>query len=242
VIVGIVGYGAVGSAIGSLLGPCVVFDVDEAARAAAAADGHQVVGSAAAVDCEFVCVCVRTDDEVLAVVPRLAGLALVHSTVRPETARAAGGVEAPIVGRPEVIRRGEATLLAAGDVDRALPLLSRLGRVVRVGELGTANVLKLMRNLLIGVERLALYEAALLGEAHGLRFADGLELLRTLQRDHPPLLERWERAFDPGRELQPPVGPELHLYEKDLPLALELAGRELPVTQAVAESGQRLAR
>lgn len=268
---GIIGYGVLGRAFAERLRraeiACVVYDVSDAALQDAAASGFRVAESAAAVaaESEFVSLTVRTDEETLAascggdgvLASARAGTLLVHSTVAPATVRDVAEraakvgvevVEAPVVGRPPIIAAGNATFLVGGSaesIERTTPYLLALGQsVLSVGPVGAASVAKLITNLVKGAERLVVAEALQLGEAYGIDSVTALELLRTLSADNEPLVERWQQAFDVSSSGARLRTAGLHLFDKDIPLAVRLArdaDLELPVTEEVAAAGLRLA-
>jgi 3-hydroxyisobutyrate dehydrogenase len=103
------------------------------------------------------------------------------STVDPEYARsradrlAAAGhpsLDACIVGNGEHARAGELRFLVGGPVevlDRVRPLLDVLGKeVTHVGPSGAGASMKLVLNMLMGIEMQALAEAVVFGERSGL--------------------------------------------------------------------------
>ncbi len=97
---------------------------------------------------------------------------------------AAGGVylDAPISGSSEQTRRGEATVMVAGSrsaFDRCEHLWSVLGsRCFHVGRSGNAARMKLVSNLVLGLNRAAAAEGLLLAEALGLDLETTLRVLR----------------------------------------------------------------
>jgi 3-hydroxyisobutyrate dehydrogenase-like beta-hydroxyacid dehydrogenase len=246
---------------------CAVYDVSDEALAAARHEGLDTAASPAelAARCRLVSVTVRDDAETLAATCSsdgvLAGghadlLLALHSTIHPETVRQVSAqaeageiavVEAPVVGRPAVIEAGDSVFLVGGEtasIERATPYLLAIGRqAVPVGPLGSANVAKLMANLLKGAERLVLHEALQLGEAHGIEYVRALELLQALQAGQPTLLDRWPDAFDASGASSAPRTENLHFFDKDIPLAAVLgraAGASLPITEQVAAAGLAL--
>ena len=66
-------------------------------------------------------------------------------------------VDAPVLGSVAAAASGRLTLLAGGNVERALPVLESLGTVRRCGELGSGAALKLVANtaLVTGLAALA---------------------------------------------------------------------------------------
>ncbi len=108
-------------------------------------------------------------------------LAIDCSTIGPTEARRIGaalaqrGVElldAPVTGSSPRAEDGTLTIMAGGSVssfERARPLLEAMGRlVVRVGELGQGQMLKLLNNAVAAANATALAEALLLAGATGI--------------------------------------------------------------------------
>jgi 3-hydroxyisobutyrate dehydrogenase-like beta-hydroxyacid dehydrogenase len=144
-------------------------------------------------------------------------------------------IDAPVLGAPPLAARGGLAILAggaAGDVDRARPVLELLGEVRHVGALGSAARLKLAANSMLADVTLAAAELQVAGTAAGLerehvfwvlaRLVPSLELRRAGY-----LEDRHEPALFALRDLR-----------KDLDLALELfhdAGASVPLTALTRE-------
>jgi len=82
-------------------------------------------------------------------------------------------VDSPVTGAVDGARTGRLTLFAGGtdaDLDRVVPILENMGRVIRCGGLGTGNVVKLVTN------QLWFIHAASIGEGFALGMANGVEL------------------------------------------------------------------
>ena len=82
-------------------------------------------------------------------------------------------VDAPVTGAVDGARNKRLTLFAGGaeaDLDRVVPILEQLGRVIRCGPLGTGNVVKLVTN------QLWFIHAASIGEGFALGMANGVDL------------------------------------------------------------------
>lgn len=267
--IGIVGVGAMGSALLERLrlagAEAVVYDVDPAAMEAARSAGADLADSAADVarQSTIVDVVVRTDDEVLACTTGERGvlegarpdtLLLLHSTVLPHTTRQVAEaardrgvhvIDACMLGIPDAVRRGELVFLAGGPpelVERARPHLLNMAKDMRhMGPLGTGNVAKLVKNLVMGAETLVVHEAVQLAQSFGIPYVEALEMLRDTYGGS--MLDRWERTFDPSRpEPTPSVGR--NVFDKDIPLAGELArrsGLELDIIEHLAAASQRVA-
>jgi 3-hydroxyisobutyrate dehydrogenase len=226
-----------------------------AALGAKTAKSSRTVGEAAT----LIDVVVRTDAEVLDCVTgkdgllegaRSGTLILVHSTIHPRTTKAvaqaarARGVDvldACMLGSPRIAKTGNITFLVGGPADlveRARPHLLRMGKdVIHTGPLTTANVAKVVKNLVTGSETLVLYEAARLAQAGGVDYRDLLEMLQKTYTG--TVLDRWRDVFDPARgDPMPPAGQ--NVFQKDIPLAANLAreyGLSLGITEQLAATG-----
>jgi 3-hydroxyisobutyrate dehydrogenase len=150
--------------------------------------------------------------------------------------RGAGFLDAPVLGSRPQAERAELLFLAGGDgqvLESARPVLAALGRSVHhLGPLGSGATMKLVSNLLIGVQAAALAEALVLAERAGLDPAQVAEVVTSGSAASPVV-----RALTP--RMQAPDGVTyfaLGLLRKDLDYALaeaERAGCALPVTRAV---------
>ncbi len=91
-------------------------------------------------------------------------------------------LDAPISGSSEQTRNGEATVIVGGDraaYDACQDLWPILGkRVFYVGGSGSAAKMKLVSNLVLGLNRAALAEGLLFAESLGLDLASALEVLQ----------------------------------------------------------------
>lgn len=86
--------------------------------------------------------------------------------------RGVGVVDAAIIGGPEAIARGAATVLAGGFPDAlegALPLLSELGTIERTGPLGSAQTAAALMGYVEAAQLTARSEALSFGRSLGLR-------------------------------------------------------------------------
>ncbi|HEY2703121.1 MAG TPA: NAD(P)-dependent oxidoreductase [Candidatus Dormibacteraeota bacterium] len=132
---------------------------------------------------------VRGDDGVAECLPP-SGVLVDMSTVSPETsralARAVDGrfVDAPILGAPQAVAAGQATILAGGPdelVDRLTPLFQQLSaRQLRCGpEPGSGTTVKVVANLLLLGQLAVLSEAVATAQANGVDDRLIAELGRT---------------------------------------------------------------
>jgi len=197
--VGLFGLGLIGIALAARLrsaGVAVVgHDPDPLRHAALSALGGQV----AAPDdiwavAEVVILAVYDTDQVEAVLGSAPTegrqCVIITSTCDPARIAALPGrcppgidlVEAPISGTSGEVAAGSAIFLLGGEVAavaRATPLLSRLERACHhIGALGQAGRAKLAVNLILGLNRAALAEGLVFGEALGLAPKALLEVAR----------------------------------------------------------------
>lgn len=172
------------------------------------------------------------------------GRILVDTTTgSPQETKALGGrmkalgvdyLDAPISGSSVQTRRGEATVIVAGDpaifqaCSDLWPVLG--GRVFHVGTSGSAARMKLISNLVLGLNRAVLAEGLAFAEALGVPPAAALEVLRGSNA--------YSRAMDvKGRKLVErdyAVEARLSQHLKDVRLMLEAAGTAglpLPLTE-----------
>lgn len=186
---GVLGLGAMGARMAAALAaaaqPVVAFDLADDARERAAAGGVEVVGSVAEAvrRSDVLVLSLPTPDVVLGVVGEIAGGAgggtvLDTSTIDGDTARLAAErlapgweyADCPVLGRPE---RVGAWTIPVGGSDRAAATAAAVlaplaGRVVHVGDVGTASTLKVLNNLMLGTINAVTAELLVLAEAAGL--------------------------------------------------------------------------
>ncbi len=167
-----------------------------------------------------------------------------HGTMGPDTARRLGtglaghGVEfldAPVSGGPEGAVAGTLTIMCGGSeaaFGRLEPVVRSYGRlVVRVGEVGTGSLLKLVNQLLTFVHGTAAAEALAFARKAGLDLGTAGEVLRQ-SFGQSRMLERALPRIESGNY---DAGAALKLYHKDLGLLLGAggdAGAALPLTGA----------
>ncbi|UYQ65886.1 NAD(P)-dependent oxidoreductase [Streptomyces peucetius] len=225
------------------------------ARAGAVAVGRPseaVEGTSAAI-------CTVADGDALAAVLRgpdgvlargtYPGALICASTVAPDdVVRLAGDVpsvmDVGMLGNRDHARDGELRLFVGGEervFTAGRPLLEKLGKeVVHLGALGSGMRMKLLLNLLMGIEVQAMAEAAELAAASGL---DKQLVLRAIAGSGfaSPVMSFKSRRLAAGRFDEPDF--RLRLMAKDLMLATEqatAAGLHLPLTAAAAETHTRV--
>lgn len=92
-------------------------------------------------------------------------------------------IDAAIVGTPDSVAAGAATILVGGfpdAVDAVMPILTAIGRVERTGPLGSAHTAAALMGYMEAAHMIALDEAARVGEALGL---NGAALARLIELD-----------------------------------------------------------
>lgn len=166
------------------------------------------------------------------------------STISPDFAREVAeraqqsghrALEASVYGAPHHARAGKLRIMVGGraeDLGEVAELLDVLGKqVIHLGPSGMGATMKLVVNMLMGVQMPALAEAVVLGERAGLRRDDILELIAGSGYSSPVMTFRCgfmaRRAFEPVFKLE--------LMRKDMMLALAKS-QELGVPLAVSES------
>jgi 3-hydroxyisobutyrate dehydrogenase-like beta-hydroxyacid dehydrogenase len=197
--VGVVGLGLLGTALAErLLAAGYAVHVHNRTREKAApleALGAQWSENPLA-QCDRVVVSLYTTDVVEQVLAELdaglhAGLTILDTTTGDPmhtpalgqrlAARDVAYLEVPISGSSEQTRRGEATALVAGPADASAACSDLLAALVArhfyVGPWGNGVRMKLVTNLVLGLNRAALAEGLTFANAIGLRPADALQVL-----------------------------------------------------------------
>ncbi|WP_410618182.1 NAD(P)-dependent oxidoreductase [Amycolatopsis sp. cmx-8-4] len=153
-------------------------------------------------------------------------------------------VEACVIGNPKMAATGELRVFVAGErawADDVSGVLSALGRDVRyLGGPGSAGVLKLAFNLLLGVQTAGLAEAVALAESMGMERDLLLDAFDNSGWRSPVLAFR---ADFMRRRSYRPAAFRTTLMHKDLRLATteaERHGAALPLTSRAAERFEEL--
>lgn len=249
---GVVGVGLLGSAVAGVLVeagyPVVGYDVLPEKLAALAARGGRAAASAEEVarSARAVFVVLPTLEAVEEAIAgrdgALAGASretvLVQmSTISPELAvrmeaaarsRGAAFLDAPVSGTSSMVARREGVVTAGGDraaFESCRPVLEAMARrVFHVGRCGLGSYLKLVTNLVMGLNGVALAEGLTLARRAGLDPAQMVEVLaqgaaasKILEVRGPLMVEG---RFDPLMKID--------LFLKDIRLILE-AGQALDV-------------
>jgi 3-hydroxyisobutyrate dehydrogenase-like beta-hydroxyacid dehydrogenase len=159
--------------------------------------------------------------------------------------RGIGFVDAPVSGGSEGAVQGTLTVMAGGteeDFLRALPTLQAIGtKITHMGPAGKGQVTKLLNQILVVVNMLAVSEALIFGRAAGLDLFKAVTAVESgaagswmLSKRAPQVLEAfWQPGF------------MIDLQQKDLDLVLEYS-RELGVpllaTSIISQLYARLQR
>lgn len=261
--VGFIGLGQMGSAIAANVlragHTLTVWNRSPAPARKLASDGAQVAAQPADAARGEVLMSMLPDDDVLrsvligqGVLDQLAAgavhvnLATVSVAFARELAeahreRGVGYVAAPVFGRPELARKAQLNVVAAGDpaaLSRVEPLLAAIGqRVWPVGrEPDRANVVKLAGNFMIASALQTMGEATALARGHGIEAAQFLEIL-TSTLFASIVYQGYGKLIAEGR-FEPASFPVRHGL-KDVRLALEAgdaAHVPLPLAGVVHDS------
>jgi 3-hydroxyisobutyrate dehydrogenase-like beta-hydroxyacid dehydrogenase len=239
--IGLVGLGLLGSALAERMQvisqPLLGYDLDPARlQDIEAALSVQEVASR----CRTLVLCLPDSKVVATVIEQMgkaisAGHLLIDATTGDpdDTVRLAGelrerGVaylDATIVGSSEQARRGEAVVLIGGeraDVEQAEPVLAAWSqRRFHVGPSGSGARLKLVVNLVLGLNRAALAEGLALSEACGIEAAAALSVLKATPAFSAVMDTKGPKMV--ARDFSTQARLSQHL--KDVRLIRELAGR-----------------
>ncbi len=154
------------------------------------------------------------------------------STISPSVTREIaarleeGGVhmlDAPISGGSEGAAKGTLSIMVGGDaaqVERAMPAFQAMGKTItHVGPIGAGQMVKLVNQIVVVVNMLAVGEALLFAQAGGLDLRKTLEAIMGGAAGSWMLANRGPQVI--ARDWSP--GFMIDLQEKDLRLALEAA-------------------
>ena len=230
-----------------------------------AAAGAAVAGSPAelADRCDITMVCVSDTPDVEAVTLGDNGLlnglsegklVVDHSTISASATKrlaaavaqvGADWVDAPVSGGSEGAEKGTLSIMAGGSaasLERARPYMESYGsNISHVGPTGSGQMVKLVNQVLVVINGLAVSEALLLAEAGGLDLDATIEAVKSgaagswmLANRGPQIIERdWRPGFT------------IDLQQKDLRLVLESADElavPLPATSLVFQMYRALQR
>ncbi len=260
---GVVGVGLLGSAVAAVLAeaghPVVGYDVLPERRAALAGLGGRAAASAAEVarSARAVFAVLPTLEAVEEAIAGREGVldgaspatvVIQMSTISPalavrleEAARARGAalLDAPVSGTSSMVARREGVVTVGGDraaFESCRPILEAVARrVFHVGRCGLGSYLKLVTNLIMGLNGTVLAEGLTLARRAGLDPAQVVEILgqgaaaSKMLEVRGPLMA--QGRFDPLMKID--------LFLKDIRLILE-AGQSLRVPLPLASAMQQL--
>lgn len=174
------------------------------------------------------------------------------STVSPVTVRELGQaladknasiVDAPVSGGEDGAIAGLLTIIAGGnaeDFERCRPLFEAMGdkqKIYHVGEAGTGQTIKLVNQVMAGVNAVAMAEAMKMGVSAG---ADP-QVMREVLGVSSGTSTVFKICADPWLKQEFEPGFMLKLMEKDVGLGVEL-GKSLGVAMPVGEAGLEMFR
>jgi 3-hydroxyisobutyrate dehydrogenase len=176
---------------------------------------------------------------------RPGSLVIDHSTISPRATvrmaaalagRGAHMLDAPVSGGSEGAEKGTLSIMVGGEgaqFERALPYFKSIGRAItHVGPSGSGQMTKLVNQILVVVNELAVSEALLFAQAGGIDPATALSAVRDGAAGSWMLANRGPQMI--ARDWRP--GFTIDLQQKDLRLVLEAAdqlGIPLPGTGLV---------
>jgi 3-hydroxyisobutyrate dehydrogenase len=155
-----------------------------------------------------------------------------------EKAQQAGykALDACVYGAPFHARSGELRIMVGGDhadYDAIGPILNTIGKqVTLMGTNGMGATMKIVLNMLMGIQMPALAEAVVFGERAGLQREQILEAINGTGYSSPVMNLRCPMMSQ--RRFQPPLF-RLNLMRKDMMLVLEQC-QQLGVPMPVSES------
>jgi 3-hydroxyisobutyrate dehydrogenase-like beta-hydroxyacid dehydrogenase len=135
-----------------------------------------------------------------------------------------GFVDAPVSGGSEGAAQGTLAVMAGGreeDFNRAKPVLEAIGtRITHMGPAGKGQVTKLLNQILVVVNMLAVSEALLFGRAAGLDLKKAITAVEAGAGGSWMLSKRGPQVLDDYWK----PGFTIDLQQKDVDLVLEYAG------------------
>lgn len=191
--------------------------------------------------CDIIITCVSDTPDVEAVIlgekgvmegAKAGSLVIDMSTISPQATRKMAeklyekGVhmlDAPISGGSEGAEKGTLSIMVGGDaaqVERAMPVFQAMGKTItHVGDHGAGQTVKLVNQILVVVNMLAVSEALVFAQA------GGLDLDKTLSAVTGGAAGSWMLSMRGPQVVQRDWRPgfTIDLQQKDLRLALEAA-------------------
>jgi 3-hydroxyisobutyrate dehydrogenase-like beta-hydroxyacid dehydrogenase len=145
-------------------------------------------------------------------------------------------LEAPISGRPADVAGGRATVIVGGDESvaaNAAGTLEALGRVLTVGPVGSASVMKLAVNLVVFTHVVGIAESLALAESAGIAPDTAYDVLSASAVASDFIRVRRSLYLDSTAPVQFPMGAGVGVSSAILDAA-SAAGLDLPVIAAAA--------
>lgn len=216
-----------------------------------------------AANCDITITCVSDTPDVEAVILgengviegiRDGSLVIDCSTISPQvtqqianalTEKGASMLDAPISGGSEGAAQGTLSIMIGGsarDVERAMPVFEAMGRTItHVGDVGAGQMVKLVNQVLVVGNCLAMCEALILAEAGGLDLKKAYNAVKDGAAGSWMFSNRANQIIE--RDWRP--GFMIDLQQKDLRLVLEAAdqlGAPLPGTALIFQFYRTLQR
>lgn len=252
--IGIIGLGLVGTAIAQrLLGrraSVVGFDLADLRREGLELAGGRAVDSALAVaaECDLVVLSLPNSDIVSGVLDELepalrSGMTIVDTTTGdPLAAEAAGArldkfgvryLDATIVGSSAQVSDGQVVVMVGGEaaaLDAARDVLEAFAsQIFHVGPWGAGSRMKLVVNLVLGLQRAVLAEGLTLARALGIDPQRALDVLRASAAYSRVMDTKGPKML--AEDFTPQARLAQHLKDVKLMLAVaERTGTELPLS------------
>jgi 3-hydroxyisobutyrate dehydrogenase-like beta-hydroxyacid dehydrogenase len=153
--------------------------------------------------------------------------------------RGIGFIDAAIAGSSQELRRGEVNVLAGGSgeaIATALPLFKTFSQTIfHMGPCGSGARMKLVSNLVLGLNRAVLAEGLAFAERLGVDASMALEVLKAGSTCSRVMDNKGPRML--ARDYTPEARLSQHL--KDVRLILKAAGEPLPLSAKHAELLER---
>ena len=248
--IGFIGLGIMGQGMAANIQkagfPLTVWNRTPAKAKQIAAAGAQIASSPAdlAGRCDVIIVCVSDTQDVLEVILgelgviegiRPGSLVIDMSTISPAVTREIAAalaqrevamLDAPVSGGSEGAAQGTLSIMVGGDsqdLARAMPVLQTMGkRITLVGPNGAGQTVKLVNQVLVVGNCLAMSEALLLAQAGGVDLQRCLEAVEAGAAGSWMLSNRGPQIL--ARDWRP--GFTIALQQKDLRLVLEAADQQ----------------
>lgn len=154
-------------------------------------------------------------------------------------------VDAPVSGGTAGAQLGTLSIMVGGDqadFERALPVLQSIGsKIDHVGAIGAGDTVKLVNNLLLGVNMVAVAEALCLGVKAGIKPEVLYQIISNSSGSSYALTAKYQKFIAAGN-FKP--GFMIDLQYKDLQLAIDTAkGLKVPLVLGnIAQQAYEIAR